>query len=154
LRIARALAAAALTVGLASTLSPAQAAPVAPPVVQVVDAPVDATPVLATTVLTAEVAKGKTKAGKNIRIAGKLTREGANGYQPLAKQRVLVVFPAPDGIGLLGKAKTSKNGTYTVKVKAKKWMVGQELEVYLVFEGNADSAEAVSGPIVLKVKKK
>jgi hypothetical protein len=154
LRIARALAAAALTLGLASTLSPAQAAPVAPPVVQVVDAPVDATPTLAKTVLTAGVSKGKAKAGKNIRITGKLTREGKDGYRPLAKQRVQVIFPAPDGVGLLGKAKTSKNGTYTAKVKAKKWMVGQEVTVYLVFDGNAKSAEAVSGPVVLKVTKK
>ena len=155
MRLARALAAAALTLGLAATLAPVQAAPQAAPVPPVVTAapaaakvaakiaPSSAKVAKAKTRITVKVSKKKVKVGTTVTVSGKLTRNTGRGYKPYAKQKV-VLIRLDRNIPILATTKTSKTGTYTFRVKTKTRMVGKVVALGTDFPGNSTSREAFS----------
>lgn len=154
MRIARTAAAAALTLGLASGLAPAQAAP-APVVAQVAAAPVKAAAAPANTKLTVNQ-PAAAKVGKTVQFKGKLTYKTSKGYKPLAKQEVRLLFPIPweYNTAVLGKAKTSDKGEYTIRLKAEDWMEGSPMKVHVGYDGDSKYKASRSKTVNLKVSKK
>jgi hypothetical protein len=145
LRIARALAAAALTLGLTATLAPAaQAVPTtevaAATAVRAADAP--------KAQVTAKAPKGKVKVGKTIKVTGKLTHKTKNGSAPLPNKNIVLSIGYSENMIILAEATTTKSGTFTLKSKAKKWMIGENEARVLYANGSTPPAF-----VTLRVKK-
>ena len=154
MRIARVLAAAALTLGLIANFSAAQAAPPSAPAASSSSScSPPAAPAKAATKVSVKAAT-KIKAGKTITITGHLTHKTKHGYTALTKKKVGLLFLTTPGAPVIKQVKTTTKGAYTIRFTTAKRDAGRSFRFATAFTGDAKNKKSVSRTFTVKVTKK